>query len=53
MPDLDDFHAFMSTTGKNSGGNSNGSSGGGSSSGCLPWILAIITLFWIVGKLSG
>lgn len=33
MPDLNDYHAFTSTSGGSSGGR-----GGGCSSGCEPWI---------------
>ena len=48
MPDLDDFHAFLSTSG------GSGSSGGaGCSGGCLPWILAGLAILWIIGKLAG
>lgn len=45
MPDLNDFHAFKSTSG---GG---GSGGGGS--GCFTWILVGLVILWIIGKLSG
>lgn len=46
MPDLNDFHAFQST----SGGSGNGG-GAGSSGGCLTWILAGLAVLWIIGKL--
>lgn len=45
MPDLNDFHAFKSTSG--------GSSGGGGGSGCFTWILVGLAILWIIGKLSG
>ena len=45
MPDLNDFHAFQSTSG--------GSGGAGSSGGCLTWILAGLAILWIIGKLAG
>ncbi len=48
MPDLNDFHAFKSTT--------DGSSGGGSI-GCLSptiiGVIVIILILYIIGKLSG
>lgn len=45
MPDLNDFHAFQSTSG--------GSGGTGCSGGCLPWILGVLAFLWIIGKLFG
>ncbi len=48
MPDLDDFHAFQSTT---SGSGSNGHSSG--SAGCLTWVLVVIGILWIIGKVAG
>ena len=45
MPDLNDYHAFQSTTGGGSG------NGGGCSGGCLPCILAGIGLLWLSGWL--
>ena len=49
MPDLNDFHAFKST----SGGSSGGSGGGGS--GLSKWIviLIIIALLTLLGECSG
>ena len=44
MPDLNDFHAFKSTSG-------GGGAGGGS--GCFTWILVGLAILWIIGKLSG
>jgi len=41
MPDINDYHAFKSTSG---GG------GGGSSGGCLPWIIGILVFLYILGK---
>lgn len=46
MPDLNDFHAFMSTSG-------GGSSGGGGSPGCFTWILVGLAIIWLIGKLAG
>lgn len=46
MPDLNDFHAFQSTSGGSSGGG-----GSGSSVGCLTWILAGLAMLWIIGKI--
>lgn len=46
MPDLNDFHAFQSTS-----GGSNSGSGIGCSGGCFTWILVILALLWIIGKL--
>lgn len=44
MPDMNDFHAFQSTSG--------GSGGGlGCSGGCFTWILAGLVALWIAGKL--
>ena len=48
MPDLDDFHAFISTS---SGSTSGGRSTGGS--GCLTWVVLAVSILWIIGKLSG
>ena len=45
MPDLNDFHAFKST----SGGGGSGSGG----SGCFTWILVGLVILRIIGKLSG
>lgn len=47
MPDLNDFHAFKSTT--------SGNQGGGNGSGCLkPWvvIVIIIAVLILIGKCS-
>ena len=46
MPDLNDFHAFQSTS-----GGSSGSGGTGCSGGCFTWILAGLMALWIIGKL--
>jgi len=46
MPDLNDFHAFKSTSG-------GGGSGGGCGSGCVTWILVGLAILWIIGKLAG
>ena len=49
MPNMDDFHAFQSTTG--------GGSGGGDSGGCLSptaiTIVVIIAILYIIGKIAG
>lgn len=50
MPDLDDFHAFTSTSGSRSGSGGSGSSSG---PGCLTWILIILAILWLIGKFSG
>lgn len=48
MPGMDDFHAFKSTS---------GGSGGSGNSGCsgrlFTWILGIVVMLWVIGKLSG
>ena len=41
MPDLNDFHAFKST-----------SSGGGGGS-IFPWLLGGLALLWLIGKIFG
>ena len=50
MPNVDDFHAFQSTTGGSSGGS-------GCSGGCLNptiiTIVVIVAILYIVGKLFG
>lgn len=46
MPDLNDFHAFKSTSGGNSGGGAGGP-------GCLTWILIAAVILWVIGKLLG
>lgn len=43
MPDLDDFYAFKSTTG--------GSGGGGCSGSIFIWILVIIGIIELIGKI--
>lgn len=52
MPDLNDFYAYKITT----SGSNNSSSGRNSSiDGCgspIIWIAAIISVLWIIGKLS-
>ena len=40
MPDLNDYHAFTSTT---SGG------GSGCSGGCLPWVLGTFAILLAIG----
>lgn len=49
MPDLNDFHAFQSTTG--------GESSGGGSIGCLSptmiGIIAVIFVLYLIGKIFG
>lgn len=47
MPDLNDFHAFKSTSG---GGSSGGGVGG---PGCFTWILIGLGILWLIGKLFG
>ena len=49
MPDLNDFHAFKSTSGCSSGG---GSGFGGGGSGCLSWVLVCLAILWVIGKLA-
>jgi len=44
---MDDYHAFISTTGGGGGG------GSGCSSGCLPWILGTLTVLYLIGKIFG
>ena len=46
MPDLNDFHAFKSTSSGDSGG-------GGCSGNILIWILVIYAILTFIGKLSG
>ena len=48
MPGMDDFHTFKSTS-----GSSGGSGGSGCSSGLFTWILVIVAVLWVIGKLSG
>lgn len=47
MPNLDDFYAFKST----SSGRGNG--GGGCLGPWVTWVLAIVAILWIIGKLFG
>lgn len=54
MGDLGDFYAFKSTTKNYSGGGSSsgsGSGGGSSEPGCFTWVLLIISVIGIIGKL--
>ena len=57
MPDLGDYHAFISTSSGGSGSRSSGSSSGDSGdpgcAGCLTWFMAIVSLLWIIGKIIG
>ena len=58
MPDLNDYHAFTSTSsGRSGGGDSNDSTEGeGGNEGCagtFVWIFAIVSLLWIIVKLAG
>lgn len=46
MPDMNDFHAFKSTSGNNTGG------GGGCSGNILIWIIIICAILTFIGKLS-
>ena len=55
MPDLNDFHAFKSTTSGISGSSSRRSStggggdgGNGDGAGTLLWVAAILSLLWII-----
>lgn len=49
MPNMDDFHAFQSTTGSGSGDSDSG--------GCLSptaiTIVVIIAILYIIGKIAG
>lgn len=47
MPDLNDFHAFKSTSSGENSGNS-GCLGGG-----FTWIVVIIVVLWLIGKIFG
>lgn len=56
MPDLNDYHAFTSTSSsRSSGGKSSGSgSNRGGNEGCagiFVWIFAIGSLLWLITKL--
>lgn len=58
MPDLNDYHAFTSTSSGHSGGGKSSSSNGGGSgnegcAGVLAWFFAIGSLVWIIIKLTG
>ena len=43
MPDMNDFHAFKSTS-------SGESSGGGCSGSVLLWIMIVFGVMWLIGK---
>ena len=47
MPDLNDFHAFNSTSGGSGGGSSGGGSGGGGI-GCAAWIVIAIAVYMLI-----
>lgn len=47
MPGMDDFHAFKSTS-----GGSSSSGGSGCSGSFFTWILVIVAVLWVIGKLS-
>lgn len=47
MPDMNDFHAFKSTSGGSSGG------GLGCSGSAFTWILVIIGILYLIGKIIG
>lgn len=42
---MDDYHAFTSTTGSSDSG------GSGCSAGCLLWVLGVIAVLYLMGKL--
>ena len=42
MPDLNDFYAFKST-----------SSDGGGGGSIFPWLLGVLALLWLIGKIFG
>lgn len=48
MSGMDDFHAFKITSGISGGSGNSGCSGG-----LFTWILVIVPLLWVIGKLSG
>ena len=55
MPDLNDFYAFKMTSSSSSGSSYKNNNQGGSGDGCsnaFVWIAAIISILWIIGKLS-
>lgn len=45
MPGMDDFHAFKSTSG--------GLGRSVCSGGLFTWILVIVAVLWVIGKISG
>ena len=47
MPDMNDFHAFKSTTGDSGGGNS----GGGSGFGC-GWVVIVIVVIMLISFIA-
>lgn len=53
MPDLNDFFAFKSTASNNNYSSKPSKNNNTSNSGSpLIWIAAIISILWIIGKLS-
>lgn len=46
MPDLNDFHAFQSTSSE-SNGNGGGGGGGGGNFGC-GWVVIIVVIFMLI-----
>lgn len=51
--DMDDYHKYMMICGEDeSEGSGSGGSSSSSGSGCFTWILIVLAILWIIGKLS-
>jgi hypothetical protein len=48
---MDDYHAYMESCSEEESDTEN--SGSGCSTGCLPWLLTIIGILWLIGKIAG
>lgn len=48
---MDDYHAYMESCSEEESGTESSGSGSGCSTGCLPWLLGIIGILWLLGKI--
>lgn len=51
MPNINDYHAFTSTSGGGGGGSSRGGGGPGCNMGCLGWIVAGIAVLCVISNM--
>lgn len=49
MPDMNDYHAYKSTSGGSDGGSSGGGGGG---FGCATWVVIVIVVFFLISFIA-